>query len=180
MNPIRRLIVEFLFLSSFTAVIVICSSTTALAQLNRKQVGEKVAQILAGIDEDIVAKFRKAWSDSRLGNNRPEAVVLIYRLTDGRYRGELQERTNEYAELTFKWNSSAVAIVHTHPQCFSPEPTEQDRRLAERLGVPIFTITAKGMYVYDPITREINLVQESLDWLDLSKWKAGSFPIAVR
>ncbi|HSE38139.1 MAG TPA: hypothetical protein VLG74_12620 [Blastocatellia bacterium] len=169
-----------LILSSFLAVTVICSSDTTLAQSNRRPVGEKVAQILAGVDEDIVKQFGKAWSDSRLGNNRPEAVVLIYRLTDGRYRGEFHGGTNEYGQSTFKWVRSAVAIVHTHPQCFSPEPTAQDRRVAEKLGVPIFTITAKGMYVYDPATREISLVQEYLDWIDPSKWKAGSFGIAVR
>ena len=169
-----------LILSSFLAATAICSSDTTLAQSNRVPVGEKVAQILAGVDEDVVNQFRKAWSDSRLGNNRPEAVVLIYRLADGRYRGEFQGVTNEYGQSTFKWDRSAVAIVHSHPQCFSPEPTAQDQRVAEKLGVPIFTITAKGMYVYDPATRKISLVHEYLDWLDPSKWKAGSFWRAAR
>jgi hypothetical protein len=42
--------------------------------------------------------------------------------------------------------------------------------LADRFGVPIFTITHLGMYVYDPDTRKISKVKDRLDWLESAKW----------
>jgi hypothetical protein len=45
--------------------------------------------------------------------------------------------------------------------------------VADRYGVPIFTITISGMYMYNPATKQTSKVLEGLDWLDpinLSRW----------
>jgi len=34
----------------------------------------------------------------------------------------------------------------------------------------MFTITSRGMFVYDPSTKKTSQLMENLDWLDLSKW----------
>ena len=43
-------------------------------------------------------------------------------------------------------------------------------RLVDRFGIPVFTISQLGMYVYGPDTKKISMVQEGLDWLESTKW----------
>ena len=63
-----------------------------------------------------------------------------------------------------------IAVVHTHPNGVDPKPAGHDLRLADRFGVPVFTITQRGMYVYDPELKKTSMVQDGLDWLDSSRW----------
>jgi hypothetical protein len=91
----------------------------------------------------------------------------------GSYTGRSLGFTNEYGKFTFKWNPAAAAIIHTHPNRDDPKPSEHDRRVADNYGVPIFTITISGMYMYSPATRQTSKVLDGLDWLDpvnLSRW----------
>jgi len=83
--------------------------------------------------------------------------------------------TNEYKRFTFAWHPAAVAIVHTHPNSADPKPCSEDLAVADKHGVPVFTITSRGMYVYDPGTRKISKVMQGLDWLDQSSWSKGLF-----
>lgn len=122
------------------------------------------------IDQRIIKEFDKAWRASGDGTNGREGVVLIFRMEDGSYRGISQGFTNEYQKFTFKWNPAAVAIVHTHPNSGDPKPGEQDKRVADKYGVPNFTITMSGMYVYNPATKKTSKVLNGLDWLKLSTY----------
>jgi hypothetical protein len=176
-----------LLLPGFLALSISDVANTALAQSGRRPYSESVARLLSGVDEEMVEEFKKAWRYSR---NVPEVlegaegVILIYDMVEGGYKGRLQEETNGpkqssfrwdsnvVAQVSFQWRSNAVAIVYTHPESSDPKPSGNDRRVAERLKVPIFTITTKGMYVYDPETRKTTMVLDGLDWLDSSKWKA--------
>ena len=125
------------------------------------------------IDKGLTKEFDKAWRISGYGTNDREGVVLIFRMEDGCYTGKSQGFTNEYRKFTFKWNPAALAIVHTHPNSCDPRPAEQDRRVADKYGVPNFTITISGMYVYDPATKKTSKVLNGLDWLDLSTYPDG-------
>ena len=118
-----------------------------------------------GGDSGVFVEFDKAWRNSIDGRSNRESVVLIFRTHDGSYRGELQHFTNEYLRARFKWNPAAIAIVHTHPDRCDPRPSEEDKRIANKYGVPNFTITNSGMYVYDPATRRTSKVFDDLDWL---------------
>jgi len=122
----------------------------------------------ARIDNGVAKELDKAWCISGAGTNGREGVVLIFRMPDGSYTGKSQGFTNEQYRFTFKWNPAALAIVHTHPNHSDPRPAEQDRRVADKYGVPNFTITISGMYVYDPATKKTSKVLNGLDWLDLS------------
>ena len=126
--------------------------------------------LLKRINAGVVRQFEKAWFLSNSGTDGREGLVLIFRMLDGSYRGKLINSTGEYKKLSFKWDPSAVAIVHTHPNKDNPKPSEHDQRVAEKLDVPIFTITIWGMYVYDPSTKIIVQVLDGLDWLDPLKW----------
>lgn len=115
--------------------------------------------------DSVLGEFKRAWSYTGNGTKGVETVILIFRMEDGSYRAEWQGYTNEPYQFTFKWNPSAIAIVHTHPNNRSPEPEGNDKHVAEKYGVPIFTITNRGLYVYDPRTNRTSKVRDSLDWL---------------
>ena len=125
---------------------------------------------LSRIDSKIVKKLHEAWSISFNGSSDVEGVVLIFLNADGSYRGVTLGRTNESRKVTFKWDPDVIAVVHTHPSRLNPEPGGEDISLADRFGVPIFTITLKGMFMYDPTTKKIGKVKDCLDWLDQSHW----------
>src|SRR5262249_52050727 len=85
--------------------------------------------------------------------------------------------TGEIRRFTFKWNSAAIAIVHTHRNYDDPEPSQTDKEVANKLRVPIFTVTKRGMYAYDPESRDVIKVQDGLDWRDPSKWSTDLSPV---
>lgn len=116
---------------------------------------------------ELVSKeLQKAWIISGVGTTARESVVLIFRMWDGSYRAKLQPSTNQYKSCTFKWNPAAIAIVHTHPNDSDPKPGEQDRQVADKYGVPNFTITTSGMYVYDPAAKKTSKVLDGLAWMN--------------
>ena len=125
---------------------------------------------ISKVDSGIVKAFEKAWERSVLGTSSVEGVVLILRMADGSFSGRDMGWTNEYKSFTFPWHPAAIAIVHTHPNASDPEPCGADLVAADKYRVPIFTITNRGMFVYDPGTRKISKVMSNLDWLDQSRW----------
>lgn len=125
---------------------------------------------LSDIDEKIVKQFKGAWQQSGLGTKDSEAVVFVVRQPDGSADALWGGRTNESYKFTFDWNPSIIAIVHTHPNNCDPKPQEQDLLVAQRFGVPILTITRRGMYIYDPSLDRISKVHNGTDWLELSRW----------
>src|SRR5262245_22999212 len=130
--------------------------------------------ILMRIDERIVEEMERAWRVVGGGIDNKEAVLLLFRMHDGSIQARPEGLTNEQKAFTFKWSPSAIAILHTHPNSVDPQPSRPDRQLADKLGVPIFTLTVRGMYLYDPHTRKATQIKRGLDWLELSKWKSTS------
>jgi hypothetical protein len=126
---------------------------------------------ISTFSKEVVAEFAKAWHLAANGVAPTEAVVLILRMVDGSFSARSQGFTNEYKRFTFPWHPATVAIIHSHPNGSDPQPQFDDMRLADKLQVPIFTITTRGMFVYDPFTRKTSKVQDGLDWLSLSKWE---------
>jgi len=128
--------------------------------------------IISKFDKQIVEAFAKAWQHSEGGISGLEGVVLIVRMADGSYNGIELGRTNEHKKFTFRWQAGTIAIVHTHPNSSDPKPQDDDLVIADKFAVPIFTITNRGMYVYDPSNKKISKVIKDLDWLDASKFTA--------
>lgn len=125
---------------------------------------------LARVDQNIVKEFARAWQQVAHGIKASEAVVLILRTPDGSYKAVNRGSPNQAYEFSFVWDPNTLAIVHTHPNNRDPEPHGSDIVLADRFDVPILTITSKGMYMYDPTTKQITRVHKWLDWLDESRW----------
>jgi hypothetical protein len=126
--------------------------------------------LLKHVDGGLIGEFQNAWRYSKGGTDSREGVILIFLKSSGVYEGRLQQATNEWRQSSFKWNPAAVAIVHTHPNSSSPEPSPEDEELAQRFNVPMFTITSRGMYVYDPYCNRTIRIMGSLDWLSASSW----------
>lgn len=130
---------------------------------------------LGRIDTGLCGEFEKAWRVSSNGTTGEEGVVLVFRLTTGGYEGRVLGATRERLKFTFKWVPNAIAIVHTHPNNRPPEPSEEDELVAIKYGVPIFTLTLSGMYVFDPFLRQTYKVMDGLDWLDRSRFPEMPF-----
>jgi len=129
---------------------------------------------LSKIDESVTGEFLRAWNSSHNGIDNVEAVVLIFRKVDGSYFATALGQTNEPNKFRFKWDPAAIAIAHTHPNNLDPKPSMEDTRIANRFGVPVFTMSRSGMYMYDPGTRKTTKVQNNLDWLEPSSWVHAS------
>ncbi|HVG19249.1 MAG TPA: hypothetical protein VNI02_09355 [Blastocatellia bacterium] len=146
-------------------------------RVNRIERAEKVERwgrgaefVMSKFDRLIIKEFSRAWRNSGNGTTDSESVVLIFRMIDGGYLAKSLGATNEHRKFTFKWHPGAIAVVHTHPNNADPRPQEADCQIADKYGVPIFTITIAGMFVYDPYTKKITRVQDGLNWLELSSW----------
>ena len=125
---------------------------------------------ISKFDKTIVESFGTAWMRAGDGSLPSESVVLILRMYDGSYRARDLGSTNEHKQFTFRWHPATIAIVHTHPNSSDPKPQYDDRAVADKFHVPVFTITNRGMYVYDPGTKKLSRVMRDLDWLDASRW----------
>ena len=167
--------------ASILSILVSASVTIALAS----SVGESLAKakarayktttaaIVARINEAVVEEFRKAWRVSGGGSGEIEGAVLLYQMADGAISARSLGQTNQRRRFTIICDRDVIAIVHTHPNKCNAQPEGGDLEIADHLRIPVFTITNRGMYVYDPGTRKIGKVQDGLNWLDPAKWIQG-------
>ena len=136
--------------------------------------------VLSTFNKPIIEKFREAWQRAGNGTSPQESVVLILRMTDGSYSARLPNPTNEYKSFTFAWHPATIAIVHTHPNNSPPRPEEGDIAAATRYKVPVFTLTLRGMFVYDPATRKTTQVLDGLQWGEDMAWEKVHAQLARR
>ena len=155
---------------------LVCVLWVSCAGAQEKLLG-RIGYIQSHMNPQVIQEFNKAWQAAGLGIRNTERAVLIFRKTDGSLVAEGQGSTNQFASLSVRWNPAAIAIVHTHRNNDGAEPSPPDKEVANKLGVPIFTITSRGMYVYDPEMKRVVKMQDGLDWLDASKWTTDHSPV---
>jgi hypothetical protein len=165
-------------LSAFFGLTFLCHGVSSLAQTKNGSHGEKTVFIISKIDAAAAIVFQQAWHVSRNGSDGFEGLVLVYPTLDGSILAKSQGKSAEQKHFTFGWTANIIAVVHTHPNGVDPKPAGEDLRLADRFGVPVFTITQRGMYVYDPESRKISMVQAGLDWLESPKWDHDRLVVA--
>jgi hypothetical protein len=129
---------------------------------------------LSEINEQILKEFNEAWQQSALGTKDTEAVVLVLREPHGSIKAVSGGRTNQSYKFSFTWNPAIIAIVHTHPNSRDPRPSTGDIQIARTFNVPMFTITLKGMFMYDPAADKIAKIKSGVDWCDSSSWRRDS------
>lgn len=168
----RRSTVAIVQLSS-VILVFFCSSISSLAQTK----SERTIGIISRMDGSVVKEFQKAWLLSGNGFEQTEALVLLYQMRDGSISARSLGRSGLSQQFSFAWTAAILAVVHTHPNRTDPKPLGQDLRLANRFGIPVFTITLRGMYVYDPSTEKTSRVLDGLDWLESARWKQYLRPV---
>lgn len=164
---------RFSSLLSLTLTVIIFGSATmqhSLARPNNLPARAVVPFELSRINQEMTKAFERAWRISKGGTSEYEGVVLFYLMPDGSYQVKALNPSNEFKKFTFAWDDRIIAIFHTHPNGVDPQPSWDDIKVADKYKVLIFTLTRRGMYVYDPGTRKTTPVIYGLDWLDASKW----------
>ena len=126
--------------------------------------------LIRRIHPSAVTEFRVAWSLAGAGAARTESVVLVSFGADGRLYAKAQPPDNQHHRSAVRIHSGIAAVFHSHPNNCAPRPSPQDRRLADRLQVPIGTLTRQGLFVYDPTTRRTTVLMRRLDWLTETNW----------
>lgn len=156
-----------------------CALSDALeasrTRVNAAPLAKDAGYAISTFDNGVVEAFGKAWRRSSNGASGIEGVVLVLRMAGGGFSGRDMGSTNEHKQFTFRWHPATIAIVHTHPNSSDARPHGEDIEVANKYRVPIFTITSRGMYVYDPFTKKVSQVLDNLDWLDASKYSAAMF-----
>jgi hypothetical protein len=147
------------------------SSGECLAQSKANSYNGETAALVGKIDDAVVEEFRKAWRVAGAGAFEIEGLVLLYRNPDGTITAKSQGQTNQRRRFSITWNPEVIAIVHTHPNSCNAQPEGGDLEIGDHLGIAVFTITNRGMYVYDPGTKKTSKVRDGLDWLETAKWK---------
>jgi len=128
------------------------------------------ADVMSRFDREMVKAFRAAWRNAGNGLTAVEAVILIIRKADGSCKAVLPDPKGQHYRFTFRLQPGTIAVVHTHPNDSDPRPATADIEIAERFQVPMFTLTIRGMFLYDPTTKVTSRVQGGKDWLISSKW----------
>ncbi len=178
-NPRLALLVAFVAASLSHAHALGLNPTTFLVtpvapldaeRVDRTRFDRSAPFIISTFDRATIEAFAMAWSRAGAGVSSTEGAVLILRMPNGGYSAKAIRFSNEFKAISFRWTPAIVAIIHTHPNKSSARPEGEDLNVADRYGVPIFTITNRGMYVYDPATRRTSKIMDGLDWLDPSKW----------
>ena len=123
---------------------LVCALWVSCAHAQDKLPG-RIGYIQSNMNPQVIQEFDKAWQAAGLGVANTERAVLIFRKVDGSLAAEGQGSTNQFATLSVRWNPAAIAIVHTHRNADGEEPSHPDKEVASKLGVPIFTITSRGM-----------------------------------
>ena len=170
MKTSRQHSIVSILVAAFVALTFLSHGVSSLAQTKGGSYGEKTSFIISKIDAAATKEFQEAWHVSHNGSDGFEGLVLLYKAQDGSISARSHGKSGVQKRFTFGWTADIIAVVHTHPNGDDPRPTGKDLLLADRFRVPVFTLTQRGMYVYDPETRKISMIQEGLDWLESSKW----------
>jgi hypothetical protein len=127
------------------------------------------------VNEEVVAALRQAWESVDRGVSAREAGVVVVEEPDGRYRAISYHNTESILEVRMVIPPGAVAAFHTHPNSFGRRPSIQDRKNSDRLQIPYFIMTNRGLWRYDPATGKTTQVMPMVSWLNSSHWKKAAF-----
>ena len=130
-------------------------------------------ELIQRIDRTAVGQFERAWTLAHGGTVDMELVVLVIRAANGTYTARVQPLSNHHKRGSFRFHSGVAAVFHTHPNSCHAQPSRFDRKLADRIRVPIATMTRRGLFVYDPVTRKTAKLMPRLEWLDAANWGVG-------
>lgn len=105
-----------------------------------------------------------AWQESANGTNGREAGFQILR-NNGQLGFIKHAYDNQNKRISWLPGPGIIAEFHVHPNASIPQPSQNDRSLADKHKFDIYTGSRQGLYKYDWRTRSISKVLDGLDWL---------------
>jgi hypothetical protein len=109
----------------------------------------------------VIAHMAKIWRESRNGTELTEASFVILA---NRHIADIP-MTYQSAQETFVLPPTTVMIFHTHPNDFSPEPSDADEQIANKYKVYMFVESRHGLTMYSPFSHRIHWLANNLDYL---------------
>lgn len=99
-------------------------------------------------DAAVRGYFADLLKKGRFGRLPREEAAFLIKRSNGDYRCSMWPSSHDYHQTKFVGAipNGTVAIVHTHPIQY-PQGSPHDQRTAKRLGVPIFVLTPRNIYV---------------------------------
>jgi hypothetical protein len=113
----------------------------------------------------VIDAMKTAWIQARCGNTNFEAAFrLDGSAADFRVVGAIPSHLFMEQEMPFI-RGRTFAFFHVHPTQADPAPSQNDRALADKYRVKMFTIHRFGLYLYDPATRKTTLLRSGAKWM---------------
>jgi hypothetical protein len=114
--------------------------------------------------QELLPFFYSLWRRSGYGmaSDLTESAAWVIRNAEGKCELIYWPITPESKRVSWSdaipWN--AIAAAHTHPRKLDPKPSRHDTVWASKLRMPVFTITADGIWKVTPdgkVTQEADL-----------------------
>ena len=119
-------------------------------------------------DPHVVEMLRELWKLTHNGSLCHERGAWILRSDDGSHSCAQVPPTYECNRLTFNPvpPPGAIAFVHTHPapRGVSRKDEGADKRVAQIIGLPLYTIEIDGISKFDPLTGRTTKEIEGRSW----------------
>jgi hypothetical protein len=133
------------------------------------EIAEKPADPMFARD-DIRDAAMKAWNSSASGQKESEAGFWI---KGGVPNIGLQEHPygNQRLEITDTLPPNATAEVHVHPNKGRPDPSDNDKAIADKHKIDVYTISRHGVYAYRPSRKTTEFLGPLEDFIDKGKKK---------
>jgi hypothetical protein len=119
-------------------------------------------------EPEVLAIFAEVLDRGGMGYRASESAAFLVIDPAGRYRCVAWPQTNRHERQTYREAAPpfTVAILHTHPRS-SLRPSAADRATAKKLGIPVFVLTPRDIWVATPEGESVPLVANA--W-----WAAGT------
>jgi hypothetical protein len=116
-------------------------------------------------NREVISALRTAWMQAKCGTSVVEATFSLDGDRSG-YKVVAAARTNEkMSQAIWISRGKTFAVFHVHPSGSRPDPSGNDRVIADKYNVKMVTIHRSGLYEYDPVSRKTAKLREGLDWM---------------
>ena len=114
---------------------------------------------------DVIAAMKQAWMRAGNGQSRTEAGFSVGHETGGTQIVQSENPNTVNSTKVSVTPGVTTSVFHTHPNGTDPKPSSGDRAAADATGLPFYTITSRGLFEYDPRTKQTKEVRKNTDWM---------------
>jgi hypothetical protein len=114
---------------------------------------------------DVIRAMKAAWMQTAAGTTLFEASFRLdgnlsdYKVVDTPVSNEMMK------QKVWVIPGKTFAVFHVHPTSKTPTPSLNDRNVADKYGLKVYTMHRLGLYEYDPVTKKTTKLRDGLDWV---------------